>query len=126
MPSMPPNPCRYYMCPGHQVDKSGYCAEHKALALREYDSTRNKEINNFYSSKAWGALRDYKLSISPLCEHCLRVKKLEGAVIVHHVEEITPYNRHMWLALDNLESVCFKCHERTKKHGRGTFKTRNK
>lgn len=118
MPSMPPNPCRYPGCNGYQVDRSGFCEQHRKQAIREYDGRRDPAINAFYSSTRWRKLRALKLAKDPYCEKCLERHILTEATIVHHIDEVTPSNRPKWLDYSNLQSVCHSCHERTKDNGR--------
>lgn len=69
------------------------------------------EARAFYSSKAWIKCRDgYMRSQHYICERCGGV-----AVICHHKKYITPANIHdpeITLNWDNLEALCFDCHQR--------------
>ena len=68
-----------------------------------------KTQNSFYSSKQWRALRDYKLTNNPLCEHCQKKDIINSAQEVDH---IIPLNVYQNSALDynNLQSLCRRCH----------------
>ena len=68
----------------------------------------------FYSSKTWQDCRnEYAKKAHHLCENCLRKGIYKPGVIVHHVEELTPFNienPEISLNFDNLELLCRDCH----------------
>jgi hypothetical protein len=68
----------------------------------------------FYKSQAWKRCREsYLKSVGYKCEDCLAKGIETPAVIVHHIEELTPLNIHtpeITLGFDNLKAVCRKCH----------------
>jgi len=75
--------------------------------------TDDPEIFKKYNSKKWKKIRNMKLAQNPFCERCLEKGKYEPAYIVHHKEYITDKNYmdgDVFLNLDNLESLCIKCH----------------
>lgn len=77
---------------------------------------RAKE-EGFYHSKAWRKLRKLALQRDHfLCQHCLREGKTRRATEVHHIVEVE-VNPDLALCLDNLTSLCWNCHELTKKRG---------
>jgi len=71
---------------------------------------------SFYSSKAWQDCRnEYAKRRHYLCEDCLRRGIYKPGVIVHHIEELTPFNitnPEIALGFDNLELLCRECHLR--------------
>jgi len=71
---------------------------------------------SFYSSKAWQDCRsEYAKRKHYLCEDCLRRGIYKPGVIVHHIEELTPFNitnPEIALGFDNLELLCRECHLR--------------
>ncbi len=73
----------------------------------------------FYSSKQWQECRnEYARRKHYLCEDCLRRGIYKPGVIVHHIEELTPFNitnPEIALGFDNLELLCRECHLR--EHG---------
>lgn len=73
----------------------------------------------FYASKDWERAReDALIRDSRLCQRCLSAGEITPAVIVHHIEELTPANINdpdVSCGLDNLVSLCDKCHKVT--HG---------
>lgn len=75
----------------------------------------------FYDSARWKACRQTYLSEHPLCERCLVVGRAQTAEHVHHKIELTEetFNDPM-IALnpDNLEALCFECHQ--KEHHEGS------
>lgn len=68
----------------------------------------------FYSSKAWQDCRnEYAARVHHLCEECLRRGIYTPGIIVHHVEELTPFNINnpeVALNFNNLELLCRSCH----------------
>lgn len=78
----------------------------------------------FYKSKTWQQCRDgYAKSVGYLCEDCLAKGIYTPGIIVHHIEELTPYNienPEVTLNYNNLRLVCRKCHgEEHKKVNKG-------
>lgn len=69
----------------------------------------------FYSSKAWQDCRnEYMKRAHYLCEDCLAKGIYKPAAIVHHIEELTPFNIHrpeIATGFDNLRAVCRECHD---------------
>ena len=74
-------------------------------------SAKRKERDPVYAKRVWGRLRKLALQSDLYeCQECRKSGKRVQARIVHH---IVPVSERPDLAyeLDNLESVCFKCHE---------------
>lgn len=71
----------------------------------------------FYRSKEWIKCREsYIKSVYGLCERCGK-----PGYILHHKKELTPKNINnpsITLGWDNLEYVCFECHNEEHKFGR--------
>jgi len=97
-----------------------YCSEHAYLAEKEkkdrhkyYDQfIRDKEAAKFYNSIEWKRLKQQALIRDKgLCQECLSNQKITIATEVDHIIPI----RVRWdlrLRLDNLRSLCHKCHMR--------------
>lgn len=68
----------------------------------------------FYKSIEWkNCRRDYIKSVGGLCEKCLKQGIYKPAIIVHHIEHITPNNienPEITLNYANLQAVCRDCH----------------
>lgn len=73
----------------------------------------------FYLSAAWRSCRAaYLKKAGGLCERCLRNGLYVPADIVHHKRHITPDNitdPRVTLSFDNLEALCWSCHEKEHK-----------
>ena len=73
----------------------------------------------FYHSKAWERAREDALKRDAyLCQRCFAAGDITPAVMVHHIEELTPANINdpdITCGLDNLISLCDRCHKIT--HG---------
>ncbi|WP_461213859.1 HNH endonuclease signature motif containing protein [Lacticaseibacillus sp. GG6-2] len=75
-----------------------------------------REISEpFYHSKAWRQCRAaYIDSVGGLCERCLKRGIIKPGYIVHHKHYITKDNindPNVTLNWDNLEYLCFDCHQ---------------
>jgi len=68
----------------------------------------------FYKSTEWKNCRkEYVKSVGGLCENCLKKGVYKPAIIVHHIEHITPQNidnPEITLNYANLLAVCRDCH----------------
>lgn len=105
MPHAPARPCRHPGCRALTTDRSGLCQEHRRQARREYDRTRPSAAARGYGGY-WQKVRAAKLRQDPLCERCLAKGVIREAWGVHHKDR-NPTNN----APENLESICFECHE---------------
>jgi 5-methylcytosine-specific restriction protein A len=65
-----------------------------------------------YDTRAWRRLSARKLAAFPLCEPCWRRGYVEPAVLVHHVEHIADGGA-LIVHLDQLVSMCVRCHNET-------------
>lgn len=69
----------------------------------------------FYNSAAWQQCRAaYIASVGGLCERCEAKGILRPGYIVHHKTYINPENitdPNVLLSFDNLEYLCFDCHQ---------------
>ena len=71
----------------------------------------------FYQSKAWRRTRLLVLQRDHyLCKHCLKRGRITRATEVHHIEELEEHPERA-LDLTNLVSLCWDCHEQTKRRG---------
>jgi len=68
----------------------------------------NGSAANFYSSSAWLKLRNYKRSINPICEHCIKVNLITPFHTIDHIKPISEGGEA--LDLSNLQSLCKQCH----------------
>ncbi len=68
----------------------------------------NGSAGNFYSSSAWIKLRNYKRSISPICEHCIKTNLITPFYVIDHIKPISEGGEP--LDLSNLQSLCKQCH----------------
>lgn len=116
MPSKPKRPCSRAGC--RKLTTERYCDEHQLAADQErkdrhryYDRHhRDKKAAMFYKSVAWRRLREQALMRDHgLCQGCLECKRITPATEVDHIVPI----RVDWgkrLKLENLQSLCHKCH----------------
>lgn len=111
-------PCRTINC--GNLTRETYCEIHKRTDLenlqqkrKEYNrEIRSPKLNQFYSSSEWQRARAVAIERdNHLCQRCLKAGTLKRAELVHHKVEV----KDDWsqrLALDNLESLCHKCHNK--------------
>lgn len=69
-----------------------------------------------YNTTTWRSLRIAYLQAHPLCERCLKVKKIVLATQVHHkihLADAISFKDKQIIGFDwnNLESLCFLCHK---------------
>ena len=87
---------------------------HYRLARGAADSEPSLKEQGFYHTPAWRRARKLALQRDNfLCQECLRKKRITKATEVHHVKAISGHPS-LALTLDNLESLCWDCHELTK------------
>lgn len=75
---------------------------------------RKKGQKAFYDSTRWKKCRATYLADHPYCERCKANGVLEVAVHVHHIrylQEEDYNNPFKALNPDNLEALCFNCHQ---------------
>ena len=69
----------------------------------------------FYKSWPWKRCRAaYLASVGGLCERCAKLGLIVPADQVHHKTKLTPANLDdpaVTLNWDNLEALCFDCHQ---------------
>ena len=68
------------------------------------------DMQHFYQSKAWKSLRNYKIQLQPLCEHCERKGLTEPGKEIDHIIAIKDNGSR--LSLDNLQTLCRSCHSK--------------
>lgn len=82
----------------------------------------------FYKSKRWHNIREIIIERDlGLCQVCLRNGFYTKGKIVHHIKPVTPENigdPKITLNTDNLELVCYDCHEKIHRRQRGEISGR--
>ncbi len=68
--------------------------------------------NNWYKSRRWRRRRRMQLAEHPLCEMCLRDKRIVAAEVVDHVEPHRGDKTKFWIGA--VSSLCKQHHNRTK------------
>ena len=68
---------------------------------------------HLYKTARWLRLREYHLSVQPLCEFCLKTEDITAAEVVDHIE---PHKGQLDLFHDpsNLQSLCKHHHDSAK------------
>jgi 5-methylcytosine-specific restriction endonuclease McrA len=108
-------PCKY---PGCQtlLPHNGYCEAHKASKPKRKKFVLS-ESDQFRSSYKWQRVRKIKLGMNPLCEDPYkdheRRQVTETAKQIHHIIGLAECaNDERAYSLENLMSVCWRCHAR--------------
>jgi 5-methylcytosine-specific restriction protein A len=116
MPTRTKKFCTWQGC--NKLCSGRYCPEHekaylekRKLANREYGKYRPTVTEQGYGAD-WRKVRDAYIRLHPLCEICEAEGRVVPAWGVDHKIEIK--NGGERLDFNNLQSICFDCHE--KKH----------
>lgn len=114
-----PTPCRQRGCAGLSRDGSGYCTQHKAPSGWS-DHKRGSNVDRGYGY-AWQKLRKAVLHRDrTLCQACLSQMIFTRATDVDH---IIPKHQGGTDSLDNLQSLCYPCHQAKTIKERGTVRS---
>ena len=73
-------------------------------------SRSSPEHVKFYNSKRWRSLRNYYISMFPLCELCEKAGFIVPAKEIDHIKPMRLGGS--WTSIDNLQSLCSLCHQR--------------
>ena len=77
------------------------------------------DIKAFYKTQEWRDARQaYLKRVGGLCERCLKRGLITPAIVVHHrihLDSKTITDPKMRTGYDNLEALCWACHEREHK-----------
>ena len=113
MPKRPLKSCNKVGCPELIEAGNTYCDKHanevENKRQRRYDRyQRNKKASKFYSTSRWQKVRNKKLKLNPLCEHCFP----DDVVIATEVDHFIPIGKDwsLRLSISNMQSLCHPCH----------------
>lgn len=95
------------------------------LKERDKEGYTDLSIEGVYALKKWIDLRDYKLQINPLCEHCEKAKKVSAAKIVDHKIPVQQESDVLMYDIENLQSLCVKCHRQKTRKDHSKFSDKN-
>lgn len=115
---MPQRICKQAMCRNRVNLPQQYCEQHQGHNDKQYNkhvrtNDFNRRYDEFYHSTQWRNTRKHKLMVQPLCEVCARQGRMTTADMVHHIIELrSPNGWEKRLELDNLESICYECHNK--------------
>lgn len=115
---MPQRICAVPMCRNRVDIPARYCKEHAGYSDKQYNkhvrtNDFNKRYNDFYHSNGWRKVRKAKLLEQPLCEVCAREGRMTRADMIHHIIELrSPNGWQHRLDMNNLESICYSCHNK--------------
>lgn len=107
MPHKPKRPCSYPGCP--ELTAGRYCDRHQKETDAHYNRYgRDPETKRRYGA-GWQRIRKVKIAQNPLCEMCLKENRATPTEEVHHILPLAKGGTH---DMDNLMSLCTKCHSR--------------
>lgn len=128
---MPMKQCNVSYCRTKVPLGTMYCDKHKGDSGKEYNkrvrySKPNSKYSKFYHTPEWRKTRKAKLLETPYCEVCMREGITRPAQLVHHVIELKdPQGWELRLDMDNLQSICYTCHNKVE-HKYSTHRRTNK
>jgi 5-methylcytosine-specific restriction enzyme A len=92
----------------HQLVAFGPCPS----CRQAFEARRDSAAQRGYCSARWRKLRDYKLSLDPLCSVCLTQGKTTIATDVDHLRRHAGPHDPLFWDLSNVDSKCKSCHSR--------------
>ena len=88
------------------------------------DTAERRKDNQFYNSKSWRSLRNYYISMFPLCELCNKQGYTIPGEEVDHRTSIRQGGAA--LSINNLQTLCKTCHARKSSREASREKIKNK
>ena len=108
MPYKPKRPCAFPGC-GRLAESKQHCAEHAKRERDFYNKyNRSADMNKTYG-RAWKRIRDRYVRDNPLCEMCIKERRLAPVDEVHHILPVSQGGTH---ERENLMSLCRSCHNK--------------
>lgn len=94
-------------------DRNNRCEKHRKKSNADYNRqvrwSADKELTEFYQSRAWKKLRREIFSEQVICQMCLEEERIVIADVAHHIAPV----RDFWelrLVRSNLICLCHKHH----------------
>ena len=111
LPNRAKTPCSKPGCRALiSVGSGGLCEDCRKAKHKEYNKhQRDQNSQAFYNSGFWRRLRNRKLRMNPLCEHCQANNDVVLAQMVDHIVERKDGGAD---SIENLQSLCNACHEK--------------
>lgn len=63
-----------------------------------------------YKTARWQRMREYQLTMEPLCRYCLEREEVTAATVCDHVKAHGG-DEHVFWDPNNLQSLCAPCHD---------------
>ena len=82
------------------------------VGIRTIRGNGTISFQHIYNTNRWKKLREEKMKLNPLCEHCSQPHDPVIATVVDHICPLL-VNEGLAYEADNLQSLCDSCH-RTK------------
>ena len=83
----------------------------------EHNTRRNNKWNKYYQNPKWKKLRDWYMSLHPICADCMIEGRSVPATELHHKIPFSTGNTEeermeLLLSPDNLVALCSECHDK--------------
>ena len=106
-----PIPLGKHYCPACEAQRAARVTAENRGRYKDYDTNkRDKRSTEFYRSRPWKRTRLAALARDNyLCRACMERDRVTAATVVDHIKPL----KLAWekrLDLDNLQSLCAKCH----------------
>ena len=98
-----------------------YRNHHKKKRITEQKGRTEASRSGFYVTKAWRKLRARRIREYPLCESCLKKGWYNAGQVVDHIKPVEQ-RPDLALVYDNLQTLCYKCHDWKTKQDQQTTK----
>ena len=95
------------------------------LKERDQDGYSDLSMSGIYSNVRWITLRNHKLQLNPLCEHCEKEGIIKGADLVDHKVPVYSVDDPLMYDLENTQSLCNTCHRRKTRKDHSKFSDKN-
>lgn len=84
---------------------------------KEIDTRRNNKWNKYYQNPKWKKLRQWYMSLHPICADCMINGRSVPATELHHIRpfgtgETEREKMELLLSPDNLVALCSECHDK--------------
>lgn len=83
----------------------------------EHNERRNSKWNKYYQNSRWKKLRDWYMSLHPICADCMINGRSVPATELHHIRPFgtgkdEAEKMRLLLDPDNLVALCSDCHDK--------------